>query len=367
MEDNPISNNTNNTSKKKKIALAVFVIVLAIGAVITLLYVRYMATHISTDDAFIDGSIHTVSAKVSGAVKAVYVKDNQLVKEGELLVELDSAIYEVKVKEAEAALNAEKSRFIEAGSRLEAATRALNEYQAKIAAASANVELAGANLTQAELDSKRAGNLFKKDAVSKEKYEKAETNYNVLVAAKKSAVEQLKQAQLAAVTQQSVIRQAEAMRASQSSSIRQKEALLEAATLNLSYTKVSSATAGNINKKSVEVGNIVQAGQPLMAIVELNDTWVIANYKETQLAKIHPGQRVEIKVDAYPGKIFKAKVDSIMSGTGAVFSLFPPENASGHYVKVVQRIPVKIILDNSTGQAAVLRVGMSVVPTVLVD
>ncbi|WP_420263783.1 HlyD family secretion protein [Candidatus Magnetominusculus dajiuhuensis] len=357
----------SSSSKKKKIAITAFVIIIAIGAFIAVSYLRYMAVHISTDDAFVEGSIYTVSSKLPGTVVAVYVKDNQLVKEGELLAELDPSDVAVKLKEAEAALSAETSKFSEAGSRLEAAARALNEYHARTAAASANVELAEANLTQAGMDIKRAENLFKQDAISKEKYEKTQTNYNVLSAAKKSAREQLKQAALSVVTQQSVIRQAEAMKVSQASSIKQKEALVEAAKLNLGYTKIYSAASGNINKKSVEVGNRIQAGQPLMAVIALDDIWVVANYKETQLSKIRPGQRVEIKVDAYPGKIFKGKVDSIMSGTGAVFSLFPPENASGHYVKVVQRVPVKILLDNDTEKVNVLRVGMSVVPTIFID
>ncbi|MBF0487456.1 MAG: HlyD family secretion protein [Nitrospirae bacterium] len=357
----------NSSSKKKKIAIMAFVIIIAIGTFIAVSYLRYMAVHISTDDAFVEGSIYTVSSKLPGTVVDVYVKDNQLVKEGELLAELDPSDHAVKLKEAEAALNAETSKFSEADSRLEAAARALNEYHARTAAAKANVELAEANLTQAGMDIKRAENLFKNDAISKEKYEKTQTNYNVLSAAKKSASEQLKQAELSVVTQQSVIRQAEAMKVSQASSIRQKEALVEAAKLNMGYTKIYSAAYGNVNKKSVEVGNRIQAGQPLMAVIALDDIWVVANYKETQLSKIIPGQRVEIKVDAYPGKIFKGKVDSIMSGTGAVFSLFPPENASGHYVKVVQRVPVKILLDNATEKVNVLRVGMSVVPTIFID
>ncbi|MBF0516825.1 MAG: HlyD family secretion protein [Nitrospirae bacterium] len=369
MEDNSSNNTTTTaeTSNKKKIALAVFAVVIIIGAIVIMKYVNYMAVHISTDDAFVEGTIYSVAAKVPGTVMAVYVKENELVKEGQLLVELDPADYAVKIKEAEAALAAETSKLNEASSRLEAAARALNEFHAKTAATKANVDLSEANLTQALMDVKRAENLFKNDAISKEKYEKAQTNYNVLVAAKKSAIEQLKQVELSLITQDSVIKQAVSMRASQAAAIKQKEAMLEAAQLNMGYTKIYAAASGIVSKKGVEVGNRAAPGQPLMAIVSADDLWVVANYKETQVAKIKPGQRVEIKVDAFPGKILKAKVDSITSGTGAVFSLFPPENASGHYVKVVQRIPVKIRLDNSTASADILRVGMSVVPTVFVE
>ncbi|MCG6550995.1 MAG: HlyD family secretion protein [Candidatus Magnetominusculus sp. LBB02] len=361
-------NNNPKTAAKKKIAITLFAVIVAVGAFIAVSYMRYTASHITTDDAFVEGTIYAVSSKVPATVKAVYVKENQFVKQGDLLVELDTEDYAVKVKEAEAALTAEKSRLSEAGSRLDAAKTALNEYHAKVAAAAANVELSEANLAQAVLDIKRAENLYKQEAISKEKYEKTQTNYNVLAAAKKSATELLRQVELSIATQQAVIKQAEAQRASQKSAIEQKEAYLEEANLTMGYTKIYAAASGNINKKGVEAGNRIQAGQPLMAIVALDDIWVVANYKETQLLKIKPGQRVEIMVDAYPGKILYGRVDSIMSGSGAVFSLFPPENASGHYVKVVQRVPVKIVLESKAeADANVLRVGMSVVPTVLVQ
>jgi membrane fusion protein (multidrug efflux system) len=143
-----------------------------------------------------------------------------------------------------------------------------------------------------------------------------------------------------------------------------REAQLELAKLNLSYTNIISPGDGYVTRKSAEIGNQVAVGQPLMAIVPLSDTYVVANYKETEVKRIKPGQRVKIQVDAYPGKEFWGKVDSIMAGTGAVFSLFPPENATGNYVKVVQRIPVKIVLEKSADPDHVLRVGMSIVPTV---
>ena len=138
------------------------------------------------------------------------------------------------------------------------------------------------------------------------------------------------------------------------------------AELNLSYTKICAPSDGYITRKSVEAGNQIQPGQPLMAVVALDDIWIVANYKETQLKNVKPGQRVKIKVDTYPGRIFTGKVDSIMAGTGAVFSLFPPENALGNYVKVVQRVPVKIVLDKEANKENILRIGMSVIPTVYV-
>ena len=149
--------------------------------------------------------------------------------------------------------------------------------------------------------------------------------------------------------------------------MKEKEAKFRSEQLNSEYTKIYAPSDGLVTKKNVEAGNREQVGQPLLAIVALDDIWILANYKETQLEKLRPGQKVEIDVDTYPGETFYGRVDSIMAGTGAAFSLFPPENATGNYVKIVQRIPVKIVLDKKQKSSHALRVGMSVVPTVLID
>lgn len=352
--------------KRKKTAIIVFGMVVLIGVLILYFYADYKATHITTDDAFVEGSIHTIASKISGTVKTIHVKDNQLVKKGELLLEIDPVDYDVKVKEASAGLDAEKKRLIEAEFKIESQKKRLEEINALVDVARANLQLHDANLKQAEKDIKRAENLFSKDAISKERYEKTKTAYDVAVAQLKAAKEQLKQAEVALETQKTVIKQSEAERSILISSIRQKEALLDAAKLNYGYTKIYAPEDGYITKKSVEIGNQIKAGQPLMAVVPLDDVYVVANYKETQLQKIKPGQRVKIKIDTYSGKIFWGRVESIMAGTGAVFSLFPPENATGQFVKVVQRIPVKILLDKDTDKEHILRIGMSVVPTVIV-
>src|SRR5512147_587499 len=177
------------------------------------------------------------------------------------------------------------------------------------------------------------------------------TTFDIAVAQVKAAEEQL--------------RQAETQKITQTSTIRQKEASAALATLNYEYTKIYAPVDGYITRRSVQIGNQIQPGQPLMALVPLGDIWVVANYKETEMGNIRPGQDVEIKVDSYPGKVFKGKVDSIMAGTGVSFSLFPAENATGNYVKVVQRIPVKIVLDRGADKDHSLRIGMSVEPTVI--
>jgi membrane fusion protein (multidrug efflux system) len=353
--------------KRKKTVIIIFIAAALIGSVTLFFYLQYKATHITTDDAFVEGNIHTVASKVSGTVKTVYVRDNQPVKKGDLLLEIDPSDYDVRVKEASAGLEAEKKKLLEAEVGIEASKKRLAEINASVEVARANLQLHDANLKQAERDMKRAENLFNKDAISKERYEKTKTAYNVAIAQLKAAEEQLRQAEIALETQKTVVKQAEAEKAILISSVKQKEALLKGVELNYSYTKIYATSDGYVTKRSVEIGNQIQAGQPLMAVVPLGDVYVVANYKETQLAKIKPGQKVKIKVDAYPGKVFYGKVDSIMAGTGAVFSLFPPENATGQFVKVVQRIPVKIILDKDTDREHILRIGMSVAPTVMIE
>ncbi len=285
---------TGNNQKKKKAFMIVGVIV-AVGLIAGYLYRGYAKTHISTDDAFIDGNIHTISARISGNVKTVAVTDNQRVKRGDLLVEIDPP-----------------------------------DYQSRGGAAKATLELQRASLRLAESERKRAKSLYEQDASSADRYDKVVSNYEVALAQVKLAEEQLRQAEL-----------------------------------NLGYTTVTSPADGYVTRKSVQTGNQVQAGQPLMAVVDLDSLFVVANYKETELERIRPGQEVKFTVDAYPGKILTGKVDSIMAGTGVSFSLFPSENATGNYVKVVQRIPVKIVLVPGMDKDHILRIGMSVEPTVL--
>ncbi len=285
---------TGNGQKKKKAFMIVGVVVV-IGLALGYFYSAYRKTHVSTDDAFIDGNIHTISARVSGNVKAVLVTDNQRVKKGDLLVEIDPA-----------------------------------DYQSKAEAAKANRELQRATLRLAESDRKRAKALYEQDASSTERYDRAVSTYEISLAQVKLAEEQLRQSEL-----------------------------------NLGYTTVVAPADGFVTRKSVQTGNQVQTGQPLMAIVDLDSLYVVANYKETEMERIRPGQEVQMTIDSFPGKEFKGKVDSIMAGTGVTFSLFPAENATGNYVKVVQRIPIKIVFQEGTDKEHLLRIGMSVEPVVL--
>lgn len=365
MEDTKTEKN-NGDYKKKKIAFIIFVALGVLGAVVLYFYLGYKATHIATDDAFVDGHVYTIASKIPGTVRQVFVDDNQRVKKGDLLVEIDPVDYEVRVKETSSVLGAEEARLAEIKARAEAAGRQLDEFRAAVATARANLELEEATLGQAERDAKRAKALFADEAFSREQYEKTDTAYDVSKARVKAAREQLRQAEIAVETQKAVVRQIESTSVAQKSTVRQRAAQLDTAQLNYGYTKIYAPADGYITKKSVERGNQLQAGQPLMAVAGLDDIWVVANYKETEMKKIKPSQKVAIKFDTYPDREFRGTVESIMAGTGAVFSLFPPENATGQYVKVVQRIPVKIVLDKDTDAGHVLRIGMSAVPTVIV-
>ena len=356
-----------NQGRKKKLTFILLPTIIMIGGVTLFFYLQYKKTHISTDDAFVDGRIHLIASKVPGTVKGIYVKDNQFIKKNDLILEIDSIDYDVRVREAQADLEAKRAKLSEIRDGVETVKKRLSEIIASLETARANLELQEANLRQAEIDFKRTESLFQKQVIPREQYDRAKTAYQVAAAQVKAAREQIKQLEASIETQRALIKQTESAILPQEATIKQKEATLKGVELNKDYTKIYAPSEGYVAKRTVEVGNQIQAGQPLMAVVPLDDIWITANYKETQLERVKPGQKVEIKVDTYPGKVFYGRVDSIMAGTGAVFSLFPPENATGNFVKVVQRIPIKIILDKEADPNHILRIGMSVVPTILVD
>ncbi len=358
-----------NQRRKKRIAFILFPAIIIIGAIILYLYLQYKKKHITTDDAFVDGRVHVMASKVPGTVKTLLVNDNQFVKKNDLLLEIDPIDYEVRVKETRAGLQAERARFSELQDRVSTAKRQLAEIIASMEAAQANVDLQKANLELAKVNLQRSEFLLKKEAIPRQQYDNSKTAYEVGVAQVKAAQEMVRQIEASVETQRTLIKQIESGLPTQEAQIRQREATVKGTELNLGYTKIYAPTDGYITKRIVEIGNQIQAGQPLMAIVPLgqDDIWVTANYKETQLERVKPGQKVKIKVDTYPSKIFYGKVDSVTAGTGAVFSLLPPENATGNYVKIVQRIPVKIILDKEADPNHTLRIGMSVVPTILIN
>jgi membrane fusion protein, multidrug efflux system len=328
-------------SKKNK-GMIILLIIIAVGGWLGLRMFITSKTHIETDNAFIEARIVPVSAKVSGTVTKVLVADNQFVRQGDLLVEIDPRDYQVQMAKAEAGVGVAEN---ETG----------GEYL-KAEAARAALQTARARHDQAVLDQERGEKLFGREVIPREQLDRLKTARRVTESQLKEADEFLKRTR------------AEAGLGGKSggrAKVQERKALLNEAELQLSYTKIHAARDGYITRKSVEPGANILAGQALMALVPLQDAWITANYKERQITHIRAGQKVEFRVDAYPGRTFSGKVDSIMAGTGAAFSLLPPENATGNYVKVVQRIPVKIAIDSSSDPEHLLRVGMSVVPTVL--
>jgi membrane fusion protein (multidrug efflux system) len=329
-------------NRKKYKALGILLIIVVLGSWTGLAMFIKSKTHIETDNAFIEARIVPVSSRVSGTVARVLVNDNQFVKQGDLLLEIDQRDNRVQVAKAAAGVGVAEN---ESGGEL-----------LKVEGARAALQSAKARYDQALLDHLRGEKLFGREVISKEQFDRLITGKRVAESQLKEAEESLKRAQAEAGLAKGGGNRAKVL---------QRKAQLEEAELQLSYTRIFAVKDGYITRKSVEPGSNIQAGQPLMALVPLQDAWITANYKERQITYIKAGQKVEFSVDTYPGRTFSGRVDSIMAGTGAAFSLLPPENATGNYVKVVQRIPVKIAINNASDPDHLLRVGMSVVPTVL--
>ncbi len=387
----------------------------------------YWRHHISTDDAFITAPIAPMSARIAGTVVEVLINDNQDVKVDQVLLRLDPRDYEVAVAQARAAVAGAKgdlenaaanvpltdestqSLVQQAGAALgatehgtEMARHDLDERrgqiqakQAAVAAADATVRSAQADYERSRADRDRVAALVANKLVAQQEMDHADAAYRTAEAALDAARQRLDQARSEVVqaeaslrTQQAAVaqsvRRVDESRASlenarsQRQQVRLRQAQVEAAQgrlaqalanlqqaeLNLSYCTIRAPMVGRVSRKSVEVGQVVTAGQALLAVVDLDNVWVLANYKETELTHVRPGQPATVTVDTYPGKTFKARVDSIQAGSGAVFSLLPPENATGNFVKVVQRVPVKLVFERGENAQHLLVPGMSAVPII---
>ena len=324
--------NAENDTRKLRVKKRYFVIFLIIVGIIWGSYEIYKMTgYQSTDDAYIETTTVSVSPKVSGQIVKVLVKDNQQVHAGDVVAVIDRVDYEVKLEQATAAYE----RAI------------LNQQNAH-----ADLNAANSEIALAQKDVERYENLYKAGAVSKQTLDKAKTALEGIQARQTKAVQSIFSTNTDKGTS---VADAE---------LNVLKAQKRAAELAYDYTEIKAPIDGTVSNKRVEVGMMVQPGTPLFVIVP-NDVWVVANYKETQLEKMQVGQEVEIKIDTYPHKVFKGKVDSIQRSSGAKSSLFPPENAVGSFVKIVQRIPVKIVFteDIDTDKYAIIP-GMSVVPKV---
>ena len=385
------------------------VVIIAIAAI----WIYIDAGRESTDDAQVDGHITQIAGRVGGTVEAVQVTDNQQVEAGAVLVQFDRRTYQAIVDRAAAELaDAEAAALAadvgvpimsttttsgvataeagvgEAQAAVLAATTEVDAAKARLVAAQARLREREAEATRAQRDFERLADLIKKDEISQQQYDAARTAAEALrasravaeadISAAESAVRvaesRLAQARGAGVRAESSLHNAhtapeqlavtKAQAASAAARVERARATLRQAQLDLEHTAICAPARGVVSKKSVEVGQVIQPGQPLMALVSMDEVWVTANFKETQLETMRPGQRALFTVDAYGGRRFEGKVDSIAPATGARFSILPAENATGNYVKVVQRVPVKIVLASGQDPAYPLRPGMSVVPTV---
>ena len=387
---------------------------LAVVGILIIVLIRYYYNRVSTDDAEVDGHLVPMAAKIYGDIAEVRVDDNQTVKAGQVLVRIDPRDYQARVDQAKAALALAESQAqaAQVGVPLTQETtqsytssadaqlanaeaeydRAKTTYEkdstAGLAFARANVDARQADNDRAQADLGRMKPLVQKAEISQQQFDAylagarvaeselraakdqltaAESGAEISKAAMLAAKAKVDQAragveQARANRKQVPIKQADA--AAAVAAVGQAKAHLEAAELELSYTTVVAPVDSVVTKKSVEVGQIVQPGQSLLVLIPLQDIWVTANFKETQLAKVRPGQKAEVHVDMY-GETFTGHVDSIAGATGARLSLLPPENATGNFVKVVQRIPVKILVDPVPSDKAILRPGMNVDATII--
>ncbi len=326
MEDNQAEDIIEEVEDTRPEYMKKRVIVPAVTAIVFLICGIFYSIHTvyykSTDDAFIEGHVITVAPRVAGPVLHLNIEDNQEVKKGDFLLEIDPKDYEAKLKETKAKLDEAKASLVNTENQV---TRSLSD------------------LEFAEADYERYSKMYEKGISSKQDYD---ASLNKLTAA------------------QSNNKSAKAKYDEITASIKRLEAEVEQEELNLSYTKIYAAADGRITNRTVEQGNYVQVAQPMFAIVP-ETMWIVANFKETQLANMKKGQPVKIKIDTYGGKKFKGEVDSIQRSTGARASLFPPENAVGSYVKIVQRVPVKIVFREDISKYNIVP-GMSVVPEVKV-
>ena len=350
-----------NGKKKNKYFPLILGIVVVIGVVFGISKYLHSLHHEETDDAQIEGNISPVISKATGYVKKVFVDDNQRVSKGDTLVLLEDDDYQLKVMQAEAEVENAKATLDVVKATYNVSKANQNTSLVGISAAEANIEAAKVNLWKANQDYKRYANLVKEGSITEEKFEQAK-------AAKESAERQLKvlEQQKGIATGQSKASKSQTNVSQNNvevaeSVVKMKEAELDMAKLQLSYTAITAQTDGIVSKKNVQIGQLVQAGQSLFALVIDKDRWVVANFKETQLEKMKPGQKVSLKIDAYPGEDFNGVVESISPATGAKFSLLPPDNATGNFVKVVQRVPVKITIDESDENLKKFIAGMNVV------
>ncbi len=349
----------NQKSNKKSIIIVVLILS---GLSYGIYKYMHSLSHETTDDAQIEKNMNPIIPRVMGYVTKVYIKDNDYVKKGDTLFTIDNNDYIVKLEDAKAALIAAQGNFEVSKADIGSALASVSVSDANVQSAGGTIETAKIRLGRATNDFERYNNLYKNHSITKQQYEQA-------LAAKQEAESQLRilqDQQKASSFQKSVIIAKSKVSNKQSevasANIKRAEVMLEAAKLNLSYTVVTAAIDGQVSKIAIQPGQLVQPGQALFYIINNQEAWVIANFKETQLNKMKMGQKVTVKVDAYPDTDFEGEITSFSPATGSKFSLLPPDNATGNFVKTIQRLPVKISLNatNDPEKIKLLRPGMNV-------
>lgn len=348
--------------KRSPVFFIILGIMVALGAYFGISGYIHGQRHEETDDAQIEANLSPVISKISGYISEVRVQDNQFVNKGDTLLVLDKRDLTMALQQAEAALGTARSNLSSSEASTSATNKNIGTANAAVATADAQIEAAKVNIWRTTEDLKRYENLIKDHSITQQQYEQ-------VLAAKQSADKQLQilvAQRNQAAAQTSVVKSKVSASSEQSaiarSGIRQKEVEIENAKLNLSYTVIVAAESGVVSKVPVQAGQFIQAGAQLFNIVLNNDKWIVANFKETQIAKMVEGQKVSVKVDAFPKHEFNAKLTSFSPATGARFALLPPDNASGNFVKVVQRLPVKIeFTDKKDSLIQKLRPGLNVV------
>lgn len=335
--------------------LLVGIPLLALTATALTSWLAYAAKFEETDDAFIEADVHPVSSRITGDVLEVLVEDNQFVTKGQPLAKLDPRDYEMKLAFARTALE-------QAAAQIPQAEAALARAQAAGREAAAKVEVTVAQKEKARLDFERAEKLYTTEgrAISRQDYDSAKSAYDAATASHTAAVASHEASAAGVSAAEADLSMAKAGRD-------HAQTVMDDAELQLSYTVLRAPDAGRIGKRTLQTGQHVQPGQALLAVVS-QDTWVVANFKENQLSQMRAGQPVEIKIDAIHGQSFRGRVNSFSPGTGAKFTLLPPDNATGNFTKIVQRLPVKILLDEAEAKAfsTQLSPGLSVIATVRV-
>ena len=341
-------------------------IVLAVLLYFGIGYLVNILTHESTDDAFITGHIVSVAPRIAGQVVAVHVLDNQIVHSNDLMVEIDPSDYAITVAQKETASSSQLANFRTVVAAYELMRTKVTTAEATARKSQADVAAAESTAKISQTNFDRIKGLLTEKTVSQQEYDNADAANTKAQADLKSAEETVEEDDSKVEEAQ---RQSDAAFAEKDmafSQVSEANTNIAAAQLNLSYTKIFAPMDGRVTRKAVEVGDYLQVGQQIMSVVPTN-VWVVANFKESQLKKMRPGQPVTVAIDALGGREFAAHVDSVQAGSGAQFSLLPPENATGNYVKVVQRVPVKIVFDEELPSDHVIGPGLSVTPSVQIS